>query len=244
MLTGEAALATMLGEELLQAEVDLRRLAHRWVAWLESGGDGLDQTTMGALRHIGAHDSPPLGGEEQPGGGVLCRLIPIALRARSSLANLVSGTYHLSLLTQADERSAWGAVAVNFTVAQFLDGRRDFIPDVIAVLRNNHAPETLLAAVRRVPLQRFQGKPADAERDCIALVELTLSLAYHENDAAGGLEELRQFSRSPVVLALAASLFGARDGEEAFPLSWRQGIAEAERLRSVAGRLVGVGPQD
>jgi ADP-ribosylglycohydrolase len=244
VLTGEAALATMLGEELLQPEVDLRRLAHRWVWWLEQGGRGLDQTTEAALRHIGAHDSPPFGGEAHPGGAVLCRLIPIALRARSSLTNLVSGTYHLALLTHADERSAWAAVAVNFTVAQFLDGRRDFIPDVIALLRNNQAPENLLAVLRRVPLQRFKGAGADSTADSTTLVELALSLAYHEADAVRGLQELSQASSSPAALALVASLFGARDGEEVFPAAWRQGIAESERVRSVAGRLVGVGPQD
>jgi ADP-ribosylglycohydrolase len=234
----------MLGEELLQPEVDLRRLAHRWVRWLENGGGGLDATTVAALRHIGAHDSPPTGGEENAGGVILCRLVPVALRARASLANLVSGTYHLGLLTHADERSAWGAVAVNFTVAQFLEGRRDFIPDVIAVLRNNQAPESLLAAMRQVPLRRVRPQPTESvESDSTALVERALSLAYHETDAVRGLEELSRSCRSPLPLALAASLFGARDGEDVFPLSWRQRIAEVERLRSVAGQLVGVAPE-
>ena len=55
----DLALTVLLAEELLEPEVDLRRLAQRWVEWAEQDGRGIGLWTRTALRHIRQHDSPP-----------------------------------------------------------------------------------------------------------------------------------------------------------------------------------------
>ena len=76
----------------------------------------------------------------------------MALAAYDAPRTLVSASYHIAALTHPDPVVAWAAVAVNVALARFLQGKRDFVPDVIEALRNNAVPEELLAAVRRVPL--------------------------------------------------------------------------------------------
>ena len=155
----DLALTLLLAEELLQPEMDFRRSgpaldrvdAARW--------PGIGIWTRTALEHIAQHDSPPGTTGGQAGNGPVSRCLPVALATHRTPANLVSGTYHTAILTHPDERCAWAAVAVNVAAARFLLGKRDFIPDVIEALRNNDAPDELLAAARRVPLETRDDLP-------------------------------------------------------------------------------------
>ena len=139
--------------------MDLRRLARRWAEWAERDGRGIGLWTRRALDHIRVHDAPPSSTGGQAGNGTVSRCLPVALRTFRQPRSLISGTYHTAVLTHPDERCGWGAVAVNVAAACFLAGRRDFIGDVIEALRENTAPDELLAAVRRVPLERREDLP-------------------------------------------------------------------------------------
>lgn len=216
---GEAALLEILAEELAAGRTDLRRLAERWVERARAEHLGLDPDTEAALEFIASHGAPPPTGGA--GDGALARTIPIALVARRVPRTLVSATYHIAALTHPAPEVAWAAVAVNVALARFLEGKRDFIPDVIEVLAANGAPERLLAAVRRVPLQRRDALPAPAaaRADAVSAVELALGLAYHEPIAARGLESVGRDGPSPTGAA-AGALLGARDGPAALPRDW------------------------
>jgi ADP-ribosyl-[dinitrogen reductase] hydrolase len=240
----DVALSLILAEELLEPDVDLHRLAMRWVAWGERDGRGIGNWTRLALRHIAQHDAPPSSTGGQAGNGTVSRCLPIALRTFRQPVNLVSGTYHTACLTHPDERCGWGAVAVNVAAACFLSGRRDFIGDVLEVLRHNDAPEELLAAVRRVPLERREELPVTgpAAGYVVHAVEIALWFAYHEPDLERGVIWLANAGGdTDTNAAVAGGLMGARDGESAVPARWVAQMAEAERIRALAHRLVGGG---
>jgi len=238
----DLALTLILAEELLDERIDLHRLAHRWAEWAERDGRGIGVWTRTALSHIRTHDAPPASTSGQAGNGVLSRCLPVALRTSGSLANLVSGTYHTALLTHPDERCGWGAVAVNLAAANFLGGRRDFIGDVLEVLRNNAAPEELLRAVRRVPLERREELPVTgpAAGYVVHGVEIALWFAYHEPNLERGLVWLvNAGGDTDTNAAVAGGLMGARDGEAAVPQRWVAAVPDVNRIRRLAERLIG-----
>jgi ADP-ribosyl-[dinitrogen reductase] hydrolase len=238
----DLAFTVILAEELLQSVIDLRRLAHRWLEWADRDGRGIDPWTRTALRHIRTTGAPPASTGGQAGNGTISRCLPIALRTFTQPANLVSGTYHSAVLTHPDERCAWGAVAINVAATCFLRGRRDFIGDVLEVLRNNRAPEALLGAVRRVPLEKKEELPITGAqaRYVVHGVEIALWFAYHEPDLERGLIWLSNAGGdTDTNTAVAGGLMGARDGEPAVPAHWIAALPESERLRDLATRLVG-----
>ena len=241
----DVALTVILAEELLQPDVDLQRLAQRWIDWAERDGRGIGLWTRTALRHIRSTGTPPSATGGQAGNGTISRCLPVALRTFSQPANLVSGTYHTAALTHPDERCTWGAVAINVAAACFLRGRRDFIGDVIEVLRNNQAPEALLAAVRRVPLERKDELPITGPHAGYVIhgVEIALWFAYHEPNLERGLICLvNAGGDTDTNAAVVGGLMGIRDGEPAVPSRWIAALPEAQRLRDLATRLVGLQP--
>ncbi|MEP6574281.1 MAG: ADP-ribosylglycohydrolase family protein [Gemmatimonadota bacterium] len=238
----DLAFTLLLAEELLEGDVDLRRLAHRWVEWMHRDGRGIGVWTATALSHIATHDSPPASTGGQAGNGPISRCLPVALATLGSTTNLISGTYHTAVLTHPDERCAWGAVAVNVAASAFLQGRRDFIPEVLEVLRANDAPEELIAAVRRVPLERREDLAVTGAHSGYAVrcVEIALWFAYHEPLLERGLVWLvNAGGDTDTNAAVAGGLMGARDGEAAIPRRWIVEVPDAEGIGAIAERLVG-----
>jgi len=238
----DTAMALLLAEEILGGDVDLERLAMRWIDWMDADGRGVGAWTRTALNHLRTHGSPPSGTGGRATNGAVMRALPVALAARGSPRNLVAGTWHTAALTHPDDRCTWGAVAVNVAAAELLAGRRDFLTDVIEVLRVNDAPEELLAAVRRVPVERRDDLPIVGERagDAVSCVEIALWCAWHEPSLEHGLIWLANAGGdSDTNAAVAGGLLGARDGENAIPARWIAALPEVERLRALAARLVG-----
>ena len=234
---GESPLLEILADELAAGRTDLRRLAERWVERHRVAPVLDDADTAAALEFLDRHGAPPL--EGGAGAGVVGRLVPVALVAYRLPRTLVSATYHTAALTHPAPEAAWGAVAVNVALARLLDGRRDFIADVIEALVGNGAPERLLAAVRRVPVQRQPGVPAPGA-DAVSAVEAALAAAYHEPLAARGFDRLLAAGPTPAAGA-AGALFGARDGEAAIPTARLPG-GRATAWAELADRLVRLAP--
>jgi ADP-ribosyl-[dinitrogen reductase] hydrolase len=240
----DLALALIQAEALLEPEVDLERLARRWVEWRQTDGRGIGAWTRTALDHIATHHSPPAETGGSAGNGSLPRTIPVALATVNSPANLVSGSYHLAHLLHPDPRCAWGAVAVNVAIAWFLQGERDFIPEVLQALTSNAAPDELVAAVRRVPLEKRDALPVTGTGAgyVVHCVEIALWFAYHEPNVERGLVWLvNAGGDTGTNAAVAGALMGARDGEQSIPSRWLDQIVGIDRIRSVAERLVGSG---
>jgi ADP-ribosylglycohydrolase len=187
------------------------------------------------------HDAPPSQAAGQ-GSDPLVRVLPVALAAHDAPRTLVSASYHIVALTHPDPVVAWAAVAVNVALARFLQGKRDFVPDVVEALRNNAVPEELLAAVRRVPLPARDVSPGVGSPPGLALddAEAALRLAYHEPVLERGL----RFAAAAGAVAagragLAGALLGARDGVHAIPDGWTAGD-DGNILGALAVRLVRV----
>lgn len=239
----DLALALIQAEELLEPEVDLQRLAAKWVKWRQQDGRGIGQWTRTAIDHIATHHSPPSEMGGVAGNGSVPRTIPLALATLNSPANLVSGSYHLAYLLHPDPRCAWAAVAVNVAIAWFLQGEQDFIPEVLQALTTNAAPGELVAAVRRVPLEKREALPIVGREasHAVPCVEIALWFAYHERNLERGLVWLANAGGdTDTNAAVAGALMGARDGEAAIPQRWLSEIADVGRIRSLAERLVGL----
>lgn len=238
----DLALTIILGDELLEADVDLHRLAMKWAEWAARDGRGVGEWTLRALRHIKTHDAPPSSTGGHAGNGVVSRCLPIALRMAGSLPNLISGSYHTAMLTHPDERCGWGAVAINLAAAAFLQGRRDFVGEVLEVLRNNEAPQELRDAIGRVPLEKREDLPVNGPSAgyVIHAVEIALWFAYHEPNLERGLIWLANAGGdTDTNAAVAGGLMGARDGEAAVPERWIQAIPDVSRIRHLADQLIG-----
>ena len=234
-------LTRILAEELAAGRHDLQALAHRWVARHQSDPHDIDPETGAALAHIARHDAPPSQAAGQ-GSDALVRALPVALATHDTPRTLVSASYHIAALTHPDPVVAWAAVVVNVALSRFLQGKRDFVPDVIEALRNNAVPEELLAAVRRVPLPARVVPPEGVSRPGLALTdaEAALRLAYHEPVLERGLRVIA--APGPVAAGragLAGALLGARDGVRAIPDGWTA-RDDGNILGALAVRLVRV----
>lgn len=237
------ALAALLAEELHRPEVSLQRLVEHWIAWWRHDGRGLDAHTAEALEHFAQHDAPAAPRDGDDGAGPLARTLPVALAMFRSPRNLVSGTYHTVLLTHADSSTAWAAVAVNVTVAQFLRGRRDFLPDVVEVLQANEASPDLLALVRRIPFIGRDELLVSEHSPAVACAERALWYAHHEVNFERGVSRVaRDGPESATQAAVVGGVLGARDGEDAVPARWVNALPEPEMLRVLAKRLVALRP--
>lgn len=217
---GGLALTRILAEELGAGRRDLQALTRRWVASHRSDPRGIDPETAAALAHLARHDAPPSRAAGM-GSDPLIRALPVALAAHESPRTLVSATYHIAALTHPEPLVAWAAVAVNVALARFLQGKRDFVPDVIDALRSNEVPEPLLAAVRRVPLPAGAAPVIGELGQALADAEAALRLAYHEPLLERGLRAMAEPGAAAAGRAgLAGALLGARDGLPAIPDAW------------------------
>jgi ADP-ribosylglycohydrolase len=161
----------------------------------------------------------------------------VALAAYDAPRTLVSATYHIATLTHPLPEVAWAAVAVNVALARFLQGKRDFVPDVIEALRSNEVPAALLAAVRRVPLRTSRTATEDAPGQAVADAEAALWLAYHEPVLERGIRGMATGKAAVGQTGLAGALMGARDGISAIPSAWTIGL-DRGNLEALAARLV------
>jgi ADP-ribosylglycohydrolase len=234
---GGLALTRILADDLAAGRRDLRALAHRWVAHAQAAPTAIDAETAAALAHLARHDAPPARAAGV-GSDPLVRTVPVALATWFAPATLVSATFHIAALTHPEPVVAWSAVAVNVALARFLQGRRDFVADVIEALRNNAVPEALLAAVRRVPLPPLApaAGPDTGVGQALADTEAALRLAYHEPRFARGIQGLPRDPAWAGRAGLAGALLGAREGAGAVPADWTSAEDRAD-LDALARRL-------
>ena len=232
---GGLTMARILADELAAGRRDLRELARRWVAWHQAHPAAVDPETGAALVHVARHDEPPAGAAGQ-GTDPLVRALPVALAAFDAPRTLVSATYHIVALTHPDPVVAWAAVAVNVAVARFLSGKRDFVPEVLELLRANEAPAPVVEALRRVPLPA--GAATAPVGRALGDAEAALRLAYHEPLLERGLRKTAEEGAAGAGrTGLAGALLGARDGLDGIPAAWTTAPADAE-LADLAARLV------
>lgn len=236
------ALADELLVELTGGGVDLHRLARRWVDWGRHDGFEADALLLAGLDHLREFDAPATA---LPSGSVtaVAAALPAALTSGSP-RGMVTGAFHLARMLDPAETTALATVAVVIAAASFLEGRRDFIADVIAALRANDAPEAVLDAMRRIP-QDPRTPPMIPRGDTPDPVVAATWLLWTAHHRPRGVDALRELALSghvaPTVGAVAGALFGARDGVGSWPAVWLDGAGGDVVLRSALARRLSEG---
>ncbi len=233
------ALADALMVELASGGVDLRRLAGRWIDWKREDGLDCDPLLASALDHLRDYDAPTA---ELPAGSIapLAAVLPAALASASPRA-MIAGSFHVARMLDPHETTALAAMAVVLAASTFLEGRRDFTPDLVAALRANEADAQLLEAIRVIPRdpRAEPPMPRGDTPDPVAAVSWLLWVAHHRSR---GVDLLREMSLigglSPAIGAVLGALIGARDGIDRWPTEWISAAGEEVSLRrALAGRL-------
>lgn len=236
------ALADALLEQLVGGGVDLRRLAGHWVEWWQEDGSDTDPLLALALDHLRAFDAPV---ELLPAPGIaaMAAALPAALAAASP-QSMIAGAFHVARLLDPSEEAALAAVSVVVAASCFLEGSRDFLHDVIAVLRANDAPAELLDAVRTIP--RDPRTPPPLPRGATPLPAASVTwLLWTAHHRPRGLDALAAMAMaggvSPTIGATLGALLGARDGLTIWPAAWLAAGGEETTLRAVLARRLGGG---
>ncbi len=234
------ALADALLEEFTLGGVDLRRLAGRWVNWWREDGFEAGPLLEAALDQIAQFDAPTA---TLPAAGSIAMVaaLPAAI-ASATPGTMVSGAYHVAKLLDPSEDAALAAVAVVVAGSRLLEGQRDFIPDVLALLRANHAPPEFLEAVIAVPRdpRTAPPRPEGMEPDPRGTLAWVLWQLQHRPRGAEVMERMVQGGgASPVLGALLGGLLGARDGLRGFPEAWGEAAGEDALLRRQLARRLG-----
>ena len=234
------ALADGLLEELLGGGVDLQRLSHRWVAWWREDGLDADAGLVEALAHLASFDAP-LGEQGRSTAAALAATLPAAL-AVGSPRTMVAGTFHTARLLDPTPEGGLMAVAVVLAAGNFLQGRRDFIADVLGMLRANEAPEALFGRVQAIARdpRRAPPPPRAGQADAIEVGCWALWHAHHRPRAIEVLEAMATTGGiSPDAGAVLGGLLGARDGIATWPAAWIEGTGEDAVLRQAAALRAG-----
>lgn len=226
------ALADALLEEFLAGGVDLHRLAHRWLDWQEADGLDLDAGARASLDHLRTYDAP----RDDPhprGASVLAATLPAALASRSPGA-MVSGAWHVARLLDPTPAGDLSAVAVVLAGSILLDGRRDFIPEVLSFLRQNEAGEEMLERFRAIPRDPRTPPPVPRGPEPGADVAATWILwqVHHRPRGAEVLDEAARIGNlRPEIGAVLAALLAARDGIASWPGPWLRESGEEVHQR-------------
>lgn len=227
------ALGDALIEELMSGGVDLRRLARRWTDWQEADGFDVDPALDAALSHLREFDAPVVQ-LDSTGPAALLAALPAALAA-SSPRSMVSGAFHTARLVDPDPDSGLAAVAVVLAAGRFLEGQRDFMAEVLGLLRSNNAPPELFdryAAIAREP-RRVATPPRGNSATATEVALWALRVAEHQPRSVEALSAMVTTGGvCPAAGALLGALLGARDGIERWPDSWRDGAGEDVILRT------------
>jgi ADP-ribosylglycohydrolase len=234
------ALADALLEQLVAGGVDLRQLALRWVAWQDDDGTDVDPLLDLALRHLREFDAP-VEALPAPGVAAIAATLPAALTGASPQA-MIAGAFHVARLLDPSEEAALAAVAVVVAASRFLEGSRDFLPDVVAMLRANDAPAGLLEAIRVIPRDPRTPPPLPqgATPSPTAAAAWLLWIAHHRPRALDALAAMALAGGiSPHLGAALGALLGARDGITVWPAGWLAAGGEEATLRAVVARRIG-----
>jgi hypothetical protein len=233
------ALGDALLEELLGGGVDLRRLAARWVRWRTEDGHGVDAALGEALAHLEEFDAPPTA-LEASGAWAVAVTLPAAL-ASASPRTMVSGAFHTARLVDPSADAGLAAVSVVVAAARYLEGSRDVLPEVLALLRSNDAPHAVydrFAGIARDPRARVPAPTAASS--ALDVATWALRTCERERQATTALGALPHAATTAAAGAVLGALLGARDGPAGWPsawiadageeVAWRQGV-----VRQLAG---------
>ena len=202
---GEQILAALLAEELSANQLEFGRVVSRWVAVADQPfGCPVVARSLAELARTGA---PPSDSGFGPGLGAAVVTLGGVARLFQTPRNLVSGVYHLARLLDPDPVGTFVAVAAGVAAGRLLEGKRDFVPEVLDVLLSNQAPDEVIAEVRRASVwarsKAVMGGPA-------AELGAALWAVHHFGQASQAIQALAPLS--PLGRLVGLALVGAGHG--------------------------------
>ena len=279
----DLAQAIILAEAAIDAGsdvLDVEEIGRRFWGWAEENGRGIGIQTADVLSRIGgarprcaggagvqARESsgqPALeaarqvweeSGRYSAGNGAVMRCAPLAIRWMRDDVALAGNTALSTVVTHADPRCIWSAVAVNLAIAMVLRGEALEVADVVARTQQTAerlgdslaefgiagaVPETVVEACS-IPSGIT---PADLVLDgsdmgyTLKAMQVALWCATQASDfeealvavvSAGGDTDTNG--------AVAGAVLGARFGLNAIPRRWRQRLAEIRQGREPLAEL-------
>ncbi len=249
-VTDDTQQTLFLAEALTEMGLDLDRLAAGLTAWYHSEPKDIGDTTRIALEALAAGTSPlesgalalaARGERGAASNGAVMRCAPLALRFRRAPDRLVQASLASARITHAEERAAWGAVAVNQAIVHLLDGGAiDGAPQAaVAGVANDDVRGTILDAARR---DRAYVRARGFVLETLGASFWSLA---HGKDAREAIELAVAFGDdADSTGAVTGALAGAAYGVAALPDSWRNVVQFRERLETEAARLLILADRD
>jgi ADP-ribosyl-[dinitrogen reductase] hydrolase len=238
-------LAEMLAEH---GELDLEALAASLVRWADENGRGIGSLTHAVITELAAGAPPSVaarqvwerGGGTAAGNGAVMRCAPVALRWRHSGRQLVEQTWRSAIVTHADPRCPWSAVALNAALALALQDEPVDLERLAHWMDDAGAPPTVGAAIRGV---------VESTLDALALDDS--AMGYTLKAMQVGLWCLVQPADFEDVLvavvnaggdtdtngAVAGAVMGSRVGLSGIPARWLENIRDTDRIVELADAL-------
>ena len=221
---------------------------NRLVQWYEHGYMAVDNhvfdvgiTSAAAIRAIRsgvpARDAGPRG-EHDNGNGSLMRVLPLALWHRGSDAELVSLAQEQSRVTHGHLRSQICCALYCLWAKSTLDGRAEAWEETVRVLRNFYQSD----AAATVELE-FHIRPDDAPQgtgsgyvvDCLHSARLAMQQSTFEGVVKSAIVLGHDTDTTACV---AGGIAGIRDGIDAIPQRWRDGLRGGELLEPLLEQLL------
>ncbi len=246
----DLAQAVILAEAILQHDT-LRNddLAARLMEWFESNGRGMGAQTRAVINALRQGMLPSEAarlvwerdGGQPAGNGAVMRCAPVAMRWPRDRKKLLEETEMSSRVTHHDPRCSWSAFAVNLAVAEALNGRTTSIDSIADTMERTGVGPHTLHAVRDVASHTLEHLKLDGAAIGFTLKAMQAGLWC--------LEHAEDFEESLVTViqaggdtdtngAVAGAILGALHGASSIPDRWTAHVADADRLVSLADRLL------
>ncbi len=224
-------------------------LAARLVDWFESNGRGMGSQTRAVINALRQGMLPSEAAKlvwERDGGlpagnGAVMRCAPVAMRWPRDRKKLLEETELSSRVTHHDPRCSWSAFAVNLAVAEALNGRTASIDSIASAMEGAGVGPHTLRAVRDVAGRTLERLRLDGSAIGFTLKAMQAGLWCLEHSA--------DFEESLVMViqaggdtdtngAVAGAILGGLHGASSIPDRWTARIPKADRLVSLADRLL------
>ncbi len=195
-----------------------------------------------ALTWLRDTDAPPPS-LAVPGASALAAALPAALTAASP-RTMTAGAFHTARLLDPDPDACLAAVAVVVAAARLLEGSRDLLPEVLGLLRANQAPAPLFDRFLAIPRDPRAEPPIPrgATAGAVDVAVWVLWQVHHRPRSAEALTAMvASGDVNATAGALAGALFGARDGLDGWPATWRDGAGADVILREALAERLGAG---
>ena len=247
--TDDTAMALCIAESILsQGCFDPEDVAARFLRWFQSGPRDVGITISAAMRVLAGGERwdrvsrqvhEALGGKSA-GNGAIMRCAPLALLDYCSPDRLIADSIASALITHWDERTQYGAAALNLAIAALLQGaaRDDALRGAADRVRAA-CPEVAALFETAGAGERADLCPSGFSNDTLRLALWCFARTDSFEDALVAAVNLG--GDADTGGAVCGALAGAHYGLAAIPARWLNPLYERERLLRLATQLAKLG---